>query len=65
MTNQKYRKCISCFHGEIDQNADLRVKGRNNGVPYRGWLCIDHYNMMLDDGAEIRPVEWVKRKDQN
>jgi hypothetical protein len=38
----KTHKCSQCARGEIDQIADVLVRGKFNGRPYRAYLCEDH-----------------------
>lgn len=62
------RVCASCRAGEVQQEADYLVIGRtyrykDTGTPYRAYLCKEHYEMMLDDGDELRIVERVRRAE--
>ncbi len=56
-------KCASCRAGENDVEADVFVVGKVprdrftdscSTLPYRAWLCVDHWDMLVDDGAELR-----------
>ncbi len=62
----KIKICSSCKAGEIyDVPADCYVKGKrwpvNNFaekmIPYRAYLCKDHLEMLLDDGA-VLTIQW-------
>jgi len=49
-------KCSQCARGEIDQEADVFVRGKLNGRPYRAYLCADHldaFNMGYEDADVV------------
>ncbi len=54
----KKRICASCRHneGEPDE-ATTYVKGRvptgDRWMPYQGYLCDGHVQVMIDNGAEF------------
>lgn len=56
--------CSSCKAGEVKELADYLVQGKIQGdykmMPYKAYICEDHYQMLLDDGAELRIIERVK-----
>jgi hypothetical protein len=58
--------CASCRNGEIKEEADYKVKGKVWGndrmIPYSAYICKDHFNMKLEDYAELTIVEWVSDK---
>lgn len=67
MKNTKW--CASCRSGEIKQEADYYVQGyyycdNDRKIPYQAYICDEHYTMMTDDGAELRIVFKVKKKDK-
>lgn len=59
MKRKGYHMCSSCEAGEImDEPADVKVHGTyGDGRPCRAWLCIDHFDMIMTDGAKVRVVE--------
>ena len=49
--------CAQCKAGEKIVHADLYVQGRSEeGVPYRGYICNDHYHIMDYDFSRTTPV---------
>lgn len=52
-------KCSHCARGERDTDADMLVCGSCNGRPVRAWVCMEHFDMLGDDGADVRIVEAV------
>ena len=59
---EKYHTCASCRNGEIyDEPATCEVRGRIAGcardwIPYHSYLCDEHLELLLDDGAELHIV---------
>ena len=57
MATEKKHYCASCRNGEIKREADCFVQGKVHTDkdeymhPYKAYLCNDHIDMMLDDGA--------------
>jgi len=64
----KTKYCISCKHGEIEREADYKVQGTiyndylDKNMPYKAYLCKDHLEMMLQDGAELEVIEHVSEE---
>lgn len=61
------KKCSSCRAGEIDQPADYFCFGKiwdsnDRTRPFRGYLCEDHYTMLLEDGAEFSAADPIGEK---
>jgi hypothetical protein len=62
--SDRERGCCSCRNGGIDREADVYVTGTVVDAesyrrrPFQGYLCHDHADMLLDDGAKLkeRPV---------
>jgi hypothetical protein len=60
----RIRPCCSCRNGGIDREADVYVTGTivdtetRRRRPFRGYVCHDHADMLIDDGAKLheRPV---------
>jgi hypothetical protein len=48
--------CGSCRRGDHKVEADFKVRGKMNGMPYRANLCIAHLDMIRDDGADVELV---------
>mgnify|MGYP003647684079 FL=1 len=46
-------KCSSCRAGELTNPADWKVSGHDGQRPFCCNLCIDHFDMVCDDGATI------------
>ena len=61
---QKPPRCCSCRNGEIDRPADGLFVGtwipEYKTVPFRGYLCNDHAEMMRNDGALLRRIKTLK-----
>lgn len=69
------RFCASCRRGydggDPDTGpaeAEVFVRGKQisqngNLIPYRGYLCKDHYRMMEDDGAVFKTVVSLKTRN--
>jgi len=57
-------RCCSCRNGEIDRPADGLFVGtwipERRVVPFRGYLCNDHAEMMADDGAILKCIKELK-----
>jgi hypothetical protein len=56
--------CSHCRSCERREEADLSVRGFSIGrdgrrIPYRAYLCEDHHDMLIDDGYELRTVEYL------
>ena len=54
--------CNSCKAGGVKVPADVYVTGKVPGErkywkPYRGYLCLEHLDMLLTDGAELKIVQ--------
>lgn len=59
------RYCASCRRGENKVEADhfikgTRVTGDGRKVPYRGYLCEDHLEIMVEDGDLLDNFEVVQ-----
>ena len=49
--------CAQCRNADTRCEADVRVKGKLNGRPYAGSLCLAHLDMLRDDGAFLRVLQ--------
>jgi len=70
---EKVRYCAQCRSGEKRVPADVLVKGQvvfiDRPVPYQAWLCNDHFEMLVEDGNELKvidrsPEEWARWADE-
>jgi len=57
-----HANCASCKRGEIKAPADVFVQGfivrDDRKIPYRGYLCDDHYELMAQQGDdELRATD--------
>ena len=67
----KEPKCSSCRNGELDRDADVLVSGSlmtgDYGqepvwMPYRAYLCDDHYELMVSDEIlEVKRESWLNK----
>ncbi|MFW6046333.1 MAG: hypothetical protein ACOCP4_00820 [Candidatus Woesearchaeota archaeon] len=52
--------------GRKKVEADIRVRGRIWGsykmIPYDAYICIEHYEMLCDDDARLKIIEYVSEK---
>ena len=61
---EKVRYCASCRNGGVHAPADYKVSGRiwsdnERSIPYNGFLCKDHLLAMIEDGNDLRVIDWV------
>ena len=61
---EKVRYCASCRNGGGKEPADYKVRGRiwldnERSIPYNGFLCKDHLLAMIEDGNDLRVIDWV------
>ena len=63
------RYCAHCKNGERIIEADYRVKGKyynetyNRELPYNAYICTEHYDMMVSDGAQLKITEYVNASE--
>ena len=58
--------CSQCKAGEIKKPADYFVKGIIQGdykmIPYRAYICSDHLQMLEDDEAQLKIIEYISHE---
>ena len=57
MSGLSIKFCAQCRNADTRRAADVRVKGKLNGRPYAGSLCLEHRDMLADDGASLRVLQ--------
>lgn len=68
------RICARCRNAQGGQDeewepaeADCEVKGRivsDSGrmIPYHGFLCYDHFEAFIVDGADLKIINWLDKR---
>jgi len=62
--------CAHCKNGDIKREADYFIKGKvwrdnERTIPYKAYICKDHYEMLCDDDAELRIEEYISPSVRN
>ena len=62
---EKIKYCSRCKNSEKKVHADYLVQGKiwtkdgEHMVPYKGYICKDHFNDMIKGNNEIKILDWV------
>lgn len=59
------KTCSQCRAGEVSMPADYYVQGTifvdtcTNPVPYKAYICQEHYELLVSDGANLKIKSFV------